>query len=157
AAFAGQTPENEFDVATQRLREKPLGSPQLESQLQVQAVSASMPLQSPAANLPPANSPAAAHWPPSQPAGMPAAASPQAPPPSPPAVHAVATDRRAGSKLPPQVELASTAPPVAKRPLPASRPLEPLEPAPSEPNDAATIVSDSQVAPAAAITAQPLA
>lgn len=157
AAFAGQTPENEFDVATQRLREKPLGSPQLQTQLQVQAVSASLPLQSPTASVPPANSPAAAHWPPSQPAGMPAAAPTQAPLPSPTAVHAIATEPLAASELPPQVNLASNATPVAQRPLPASRPLEPLEPAPSEPADDATIVSDDQVAPAAAITAQPLA
>ena len=163
AAFAGQTPENEFDVATQRLREKPLGSPQLQSQLQVQAVSASLPLQSPAASVPPANSPAAAHWPPSQPAATNAAPlSSQAPLPSPTASHAVATEPLAGSALLPQVELASNATPVAQRPLPASRPLEPLAPAPSElapsePADDAAIVSDDQVAPAAAITAQPLA
>jgi hypothetical protein len=141
--FAGESSLNEFDVATQQVRERPLGSPQL--QVQHASATVELPPQAPP-------SPAAAHWPPSPtPAANAAAAAAQTPLPSPAAIHAVATEPFVASPLPMQVELVSTAVPVAQRPSPASRPLAPVEPIASEPDAEPAIVSDDQSTPPAGV------
>lgn len=134
AVFAGESPENEFDVTTQQLRNK-----QPSPQLKVQQASATV--EAPP-QLPP--SPAAANWPPSQASAINQAAAAQAPLPSPAAIHAVATEPLATNQLPPPVESAHMIDPVAQRPSPVSRPLAPVEPAVAEPSDEAAIVSDDQ-------------
>ena len=137
AVFAGESPENEFDVTTQQLRNK-----QASPQLKVQQASATV--EAPP-QLPP--SPAAANWPPSQASSINQAAASQAPLPSPAAIHAVATEPLATNQtnqLPPPVESAHMIDPVAQRPSPVSRPLAPVEPAEAEPSDEAAIVSDDQ-------------
>ena len=134
AVFAGESPENEFDVTTQQLRDK-----QPAPQRKVQQASATVELPP---QLPP--SPAAANWPPSQTPAMNSAAKSYAPLPSPAAIHAVATEPLTSGQLPPPVESAHMIDPVAQRPLPISRPLAPVEPVEAEPSDEAAIVSDDQ-------------
>jgi hypothetical protein len=126
AVFAGESPENEFDVATQQLRQQPPGAP-----LKVQQASATVEMP-PQSSLP---SPAAANWPASH-----------APASNPAASHAIATEPLAANSLPPQVEPAQMIEPVAQRPSPASRPLAPVEPPATEPAAEAAIVSDDQSA-----------
>jgi len=123
AVFAGESAENEFDVATQQLRDKPPGAP-----LKVQQASATVEL--PPQSAPP--SPAAANWPAAQTPAMNLAS------------HAIATEPLEANSLPPQVEPVQMIDPVALRPSPASRPLAPVEPPAIEPTDEATIVSDDQ-------------
>ena len=134
AVFAGESPENEFDVTTQQLRDK-----QPAPQRKVQQASATVELPP---QLPP--SPAAANWPPSQTPAMNSDAKSYAPLPSPAAIHAVATEPLTSGQLPPPVESAHMIDPVAQRPLPISRPLAPVEPVEAEPSDEAAIVSDDQ-------------
>jgi len=143
AVFAGESPENEFDVTTQQLRDK-----QPAPQLKVQQASATVELPP---QLPP--SPAAANWPPSQTPAMPPAAASQAPLPSPAAIHAVATEPLTSGQLPPPVDSAHMIDPVAQRPSPVSRPLAPVEPMEAEPSDEAAIVSDDQSPPPQSLAA----
>jgi hypothetical protein len=122
AVFAGESPLNEYDVATQQLRQQPSSAP-----LKVQQASATV--EMPPQSSPP--SPAAANWPASH-----------APPSNPAASHAIATEPLAANSLPPHVEPAQMIDPVAQRPSPVSRPLAPVEPPAIEPSDEAAVVSD---------------
>ena len=144
--FAGESPLNEFDVATQQLRDHAPGM----SGMQVQHASATLDVEphSP-------TSPAAAHWPPTETASLTATHStPGTSPPSPAAVHAVATEPLAPAAQPSNIVTASAAAPAAQRPAPTARPLTPVEAAPTEPGNDPAFASDEAAAPSPISTAQ---
>ncbi|QDT74906.1 hypothetical protein [Lacipirellula limnantheis] len=145
AVFAGETPENEFDVATQQLRTK---SPPT---TKVQQASATV-------DVPPTEppTPAAANWPAAQPTSpnLPAAV----PPLSPAASRVVPAAPLVATPPPPQAPQARAVEPAAQGPTPTPRPLpRRVDPPATEPADAAAIASDAQQPPAPVAAPLPVA
>jgi hypothetical protein len=145
-AFAGESPLNEFDVATQQLRDRPAGLSG--TQLRHASISGN--------SLPPASL-AAAHWPPSTHStnGEGAAAVQVS------STHAGAVPAVASESAPPRaaqshIEQASAIAPIAQRPSPSARPLTPVDQVTIEPADAAAVASDAQSPSSAPLPGSPI-
>ena len=124
AVFAGESPLNEFDVATQQLRERPLAPPR---QVRQASATAAAPASTASPAAPP--SPAAAHWP----------AADASPAPT-------ATVIQAAAQLPLPAEAVQFVDTVAVSSSPASRPLAAVDPVAHEPADDAALASDDRSA-----------